>query len=69
MNILFYDIIFIDFIDFIDFINFINLLNFIDLLNILLLYIFYSLLFSYLELFNRYRLIALNLNLKIKRYN
>ena len=63
INILFYDIIFIDFIDFIDLLNFINLLN---LLNILLLYFYSLLLFFHLELFNRYYLIILNLNLKIK---
>ena len=66
INILSYDIIFIDFINFIDLLNFINLLN---LLNILLLYFYSSPLFFYLILFNHYYLIASNLNFKIERYN
>ena len=66
IDILSYDIIFIDFIDFIDLLDSIDLLN---LLNILLLYFYSSFLFFYLELFNYYYLIALNLNFKIKRYN
>ena len=63
INILFYDIIFIDFIDFIDLLDSIDSLN---LLNILLLYFYFSPLFFCLELFNCYRLIASNLNLKIE---
>ena len=66
INILSYDIIFINSIDFIDLLDFIDSLN---LLNILLLYFYSSLLFSRLELFNCYRLIALNLNLRVERRN
>ena len=63
INILSYNIIFINSIDFIDLLNFINLLN---LLNILLLYFYSLFLFFYLKLFNYYYLIASNLNFKIK---
>ena len=60
ISILSYDIISIDLLDFID------LLNPLNLSNMLLLYFYYSPLFSRLELFSRYYLIALNLNLKIE---